>query len=79
MPVCVVQPGKQKNYSRLDYCYFCDKVVKYRVSKHYTAVHGDEKVMREILKKPAKEKVKELAKMQNLGNFKHNRKVIIIC
>ena len=68
---------KKRRYSKPDYCYFCDKRLTSKISKHYLGVHCDEEIVKDIallqIGSPARKQA--LHKLQNMGNYKHNCKV----
>ena len=81
LPVSVHIYHKQKknklerNYSKEDFCYYCEKQVTSRVSKHYLSVHCDRGLVQEAIIAKGDEKIKKLYKLRHLGNFRHNTKV----
>lgn len=67
--------GKRK-YGKLDYCLFCEKVYKSKISTHYTNLHtSEEKVKQALLVPEGPERNKLLLELENRGNYRHNVKV----
>ena len=67
----------KRNYSKLDHCLFCNKVIKSKVSTHYLNSHtSEEKVRQAKLLPESPERNKILLELENRGNYKHNVKVI---
>jgi len=69
-----------KRNLKTDYCLFCSAKYRSNISKHYISIHKDEPKVKNILKLPlkSKERKKQLIKLQNDGNFKHNSEVSLI-
>ncbi|XP_067941760.1 uncharacterized protein [Watersipora subatra] len=65
-----------KNYTRIDYCFYCEKAVKSRISRHYARKHSERSAVQEALKLLGHQRQRAFAKIQNRGNFKHNMKVL---
>ena len=66
-----------KNYTRIDYCFYCEKAVKSRISRHYARKHSERSAVQEALKLVGHQRQRAFAKIQNQGNFKHNMKVSV--
>jgi hypothetical protein len=66
----------KKNYSKVDYCYYCEKPVKYKMSRHLKKVHREENAVIEALRLPS-QTARKMVLLQNMGNFKHNTQVDI--
>ena len=67
---------KKRNYAKADYCYYCSKLFVSRISKHLLSVHRDKPEIEEALRyKPGKVRHKLLYKLQQLGNYQHNKEV----
>lgn len=69
--------GAARNYQKPEYCFFCKKMVKSKISKHYLGVHITEERVQQIVLLPVSSKERKLAmlKLQNDGNFQHNCEV----
>ena len=67
-----------RNYAKVDYCLFCERCFRSKISVHYIGVHTDEEVVRKALKHPigSMARKRSLLLLQNRGNFMHNSKVI---
>jgi len=61
-------------------CYFCNKLLKNKISEHMTRVHSDEFDVTRILCKPPGSSERKLGweKLKNLGNFNHKKKFDVI-
>ena len=78
VPVYNPKPGNlsNRNYSRVDYCYYCEKPLKSRISRHYTTVHSDQSLVKDLLAAQTREQKRNISgKIKNLGNYKHNSRV----
>lgn len=66
-----------RQYSKADYCLYCKQALKSKVSRHYLAVHANKASVEDIIGTDdcAKRKVL-LYRLQQLGNFEHNTKVL---
>lgn len=73
VPIYALKEGR-KRCPRIDVCYYCEKSIKYRISRHYKCVHQKQKAVIDAEADPGVTQV-EIAKLQHLGNFKHNCKV----
>ena len=82
LPVSVHIYQKQKknklerNYSKEDFCYYCEKQVTSRVSKHYLSVHCDRGLGQDAIIAKGGEKIKKMYKIWPLGKFRNKNKEI---
>jgi len=72
--VAVVKKSSRRVWDKKLACYFCNKLLKNKISEHMTRVHGDEFDVARILPKPPGSSERKLGweKLKNLGNFNHN-------
>jgi len=72
-----IKEGKTKDYSKIDYCYFCKKPIKSKISRHYKSIHSTEEMVKQCQSSNDKKKEINLQfeRLKNLGNFEHNAKV----
>ncbi|XP_064630705.1 uncharacterized protein LOC135494501 [Lineus longissimus] len=70
--------SEKRNYSKSDYCLYCERRYQSKISVHYLAVHCNESDVKSALMAPVKsvERKNALLLLQNRGNFKHNAKCI---
>lgn len=68
----------KRNYSKTDFCLFCNGSYNSKMSKHLLSVHLKEEKVQNVTALPlgSKERKAALQKLQNEGNFNHNVKVI---
>ncbi|XP_050391798.1 uncharacterized protein LOC126810662 [Patella vulgata] len=73
-----IKEGCQRTYDKMNYCTFCGKGIRSKMSRHLLTVHGDEVRVRGIrhLPKRSKRRMADLEILANEGNFKHNVEVI---
>lgn len=64
-----------RNYSKTDHCYYCNKVIGSKISKHLLKMHTDRVAVQEIIQSSGEHRGKLLYKLQQLGNYKHNTEV----
>ena len=69
--------GCKKTYDKINYCTFCHKAIKSKISRHLLTVHIDEPQVKEILllEKRCKKRIALLQVLANEGNLKHNADV----
>ena len=75
-----VKQGCKQIYDKINYCTFCEAEIKSKISRHLLSnSHKDQPSVSRILMMPTKSKERraELAILENEGNFKHNRKVLV--
>ncbi|XP_021349971.1 uncharacterized protein LOC110448181 [Mizuhopecten yessoensis] len=70
--------GCKNTYDKQNYCTFCKKMIKSKISRHLLNVHKLEPRVSKIclLTKRSDERRIELEMLANEGNFKHNIKVL---
>lgn len=68
-----------RNYSKADFCYYCDRKLDSKISKHYLRTHTDRDLVKQIIMTEPGSGLKKklLYKLQQLGNYKHNRQVYL--
>lgn len=75
VPVYSKNNGR-RNYSKKDICYYCEKTINSRISKHYLSVHTDRTLVQQVISADGEaERNDKLYQLQHMGNFKHNTKV----
>lgn len=67
--------SEANKYKRLDYCFYCKKGLRSRISKHYVSRHKQEPRVDMAINSTGKGKASRLYALQQLGNFKHNCEV----
>lgn len=77
-PTKSVRPGCKKVYDRLNFCKFCHKCLKGKISKHLLNVHKDEIEVKNIVRerKGSQERRRLLGLLANEGNYLHNTTVL---
>ena len=70
--------GCKQVYDKVNYCTYCKKAVKSKISRHLLAVHKSYSRVYDILTLPkrSKERMVKLEILANEGNFKHNVEVL---
>ena len=65
-------------YDKINYCTFCRKAIRSKISRHLLSVHKSESRVIDvaILPKRSKERLVKLEVLANEGNFKHNIEVL---
>ena len=78
LPKKPIKDGCKQIYDKVNYCKFCQKEIKSKISRHLLQVHKDEVEVTNILLLPAKgkERTLRLELLANEGNFMHNTEVI---
>lgn len=66
----------KRNYSKDDYCFYCKKKFTSKISKHILTVHSEETEVAQAILKSKNDRTDILYKLQQLGNYQHNTKVI---
>lgn len=68
-----VAPGCNQVYDKCNYCTFCSKQIRSKISRHLLT-HKEQKEVNEIilLPKRCQERMSRLQRLANEGNFKHN-------
>lgn len=78
VPIHKPEGNKKKAYAKLERCYFCSRYFTSRMSRHLRGQHKNELLVSEALKvKDPMERQRRLVRIQHLGNFVHNCKVIM--
>lgn len=76
VPVYQKKADGKRNYHKLDYCYYCEKKVPSKSSKHLLSRHTDREGVKEIIRSESRQERKRLLyKLQQLGNYQHNTQV----
>ena len=70
--------AEKKVYDRLNFCKFCHKCLKGKISKHLLNIHKDEIKVKNIVRKRkgSKERRQLLGLLANKGNYLHNTTVL---
>ena len=78
LPKKAIKDGCKQIYDKVNYCKFCQKEIKSKISRHLLTVHKDEVEVTNILLLPVKgkERTLRLELLANEGNFMHNTEVI---
>ena len=77
-PMKAIKPGCKKVYGRCNFCIFCKKCLRGKISQHLLNVHKQEPSVTEInlLPKGSAKRRQLIAKLTNEGNFNHNATVL---
>lgn len=77
-PMKAVKRGCKKVYDKLNFCIFCSKCLRGKISKHLLNVHKDEPRVMEInlLPKGSAKRRLLIGQLANEGNFNHNTSVL---
>ena len=67
----------KRDYNKIDCCYYCKRFYKSKISKHYSNIHRDEKIVKKLLRMESKERIIQLYRLTQLGNFQYNCEVSI--
>lgn len=73
--MCAERAEGKRDYSKTDYCFYCEKELFSKISKHYLQVHTDRGLVKEIVVSKGKLRLQLMHKLQQLGNYKHNTRV----
>ena len=67
-----------RNYRKINCCYFCKRKFTSKISDYYLNIHVDEEEVRKIrlMEVGSSERKTALMKLENRGNFQHNVKVV---
>lgn len=77
LPKGMIKEGCKQIYDKQNYCTFCSKNIKSKISRHILTHKLEPKVMKILsLPKKSKERKVELELLANEGNFKHNLEVL---
>ncbi|XP_052264132.1 uncharacterized protein LOC127867138 isoform X19 [Dreissena polymorpha] len=69
--------GCQKRYDKINFCVYCKKAVKSKISRHLLTHKERQKVLQiRLLPKKSKQRENLFTELVNEGNFKHNIDVI---
>jgi hypothetical protein len=71
-----VQEGCKQVYDKVNFCTFCKKGIKSKISRHLLTVHKDQTYNIAQLPKRSLDRMLELELLANEGNFKHNTNVL---
>ena len=77
VPVYTPTDEGKRQYAKTDFCYFCERPFRSKISKHYLQMHDNMDLVSDIKFIPLGDprRKRGLQKLQNMGNFKHNCKV----
>lgn len=64
-----------RTYSKVDYCYYCEREFVSRISKHLLVMHANEDDVKRAARHSGEKRKWLLYKIQCMGNYKHNMKV----
>ena len=79
MKVPVYPQTGRRTYSKLAYCFYCEKEFRSKIKGHYVRKHSDQPDVKKIILCKVKSQRDALAKnIEYLGNYKHNIKVIYL-
>ncbi|XP_061164923.1 uncharacterized protein LOC133173868 [Saccostrea echinata] len=77
LPKGKIKEGCKQTYDKQNYCTFCSKNIKSKISRHILTHKLEPKVMKILsLPKRSEERKVELELLANEGNFKHNLEVL---
>jgi hypothetical protein len=65
----------KRNYTKADYCYYCERKFVSSMRKHVLAMHTDRSLVQQIVTSTGPERKTLLYKLQHLGNYRHNCQV----
>ena len=68
-----------RTFDKLLACYYCEKILKYRIGNHLVCCHANEEEVQDIFKcskQDTKAKRQAIEKIKHMGNFNHNIKVL---
>ena len=73
--VCKKEDGRRQ-YDKKLACYFCGNIIRHRIHSHLDACHGDLPEVAESLSKTGNQRKYAIEKLKNMGNYRHNIKVL---